>query len=115
MSDLNSQMEQLLKEMKELKENQRLMTEKVEKMQKVIEHIENDIYSNECFDFEIVCPYCENEFVIDACEDKKEIECPECKNLIELDWSGDIEDDDECLGHCHGCSGCGDSDEDDDM
>jgi len=65
--------------------------------------------------FEIVCPYCEYEFVIDANEDKKEVECPECKNIIELDWSGNLDEDDECSGHCHGCSGCGDSDEDDDM
>ena len=63
--------------------------------------------------FEIVCRYCENEFVIEADEDKKEIECPEYKNIIELDWSGDLCEDDECSGHCHGCSGCGDSDEDD--
>lgn len=114
MSDLNNQIEQLLKEMKEIKENQKIMTEKVEKMQQVIGRIESDIYSSECFDFEIVCPYCEKEFVIDANEDKKEIECPECKNIIELDWSGDLEDE-ECSGHCHGCFGCNDSDEDDDM
>ena len=48
-------------------------------------------------------------------EDKKEIECPECKNIIELDWSGDLGEDNECSGHCHGCSCCDESDEDDDM
>ena len=74
MNDLNKQLENLLKEMKEIKENQKIMTDKMEKMQQVIDHIENDIYSNEGFDFEIVCPYCENEFVIDADEDKKEID-----------------------------------------
>ena len=46
-------------------------------------------------------------------------ECPECKNIIELDWSGDLYDDenDGCSGHCCGCSGCGDieEDEEDDM
>ena len=115
MSDLNQQIENLLKEMKEIKENQKLMTEKISKMQQVIDHIENDIYSDEGFDFEIVCPYCEYEFVIDANEDKKEVECPECKNIIELDWSGDLEEDDGCSGHCCGCSGCESSDEDDDM
>ena len=114
MSDLNKQLENLLNEMKEIKENQKIMTEKMEKMQEVINHIESDIYLDQAFDFEIVCPYCENEFVIDADEDKKEIECPECKNIIELDWSGDLEDD-ECSGHCHGCAGCGETDEDDDM
>ena len=110
------QIENLLKEIKELKENQKVMNEKMTKMQQVIDNIESDIYSDEGFDFEIVCPYCEYEFVIDANEDKDEVECPECKNIIELDWTGDLEEEDEgCSGHCHGCSGCGDSDEDDDM
>lgn len=118
---LEQQIETLLGEVKELKENQLLMTNKIENMQKVIDHIESDIYSDEGFDFEIVCPYCEHEFVIDANEDKNEVECPECKNVIELDWTGDLydEEDDGCSGHCCGCSGCVDSsdeeNEDDDM
>lgn len=118
---LEQQIETLLGEVKELKENQKLMTNKLEKMQQVIDHIESDIYSDEGFDFEIVCPYCEHEFVIDANEDKNEVECPECKNVIELDWTGDLYDDEDdgCSGHCCGCSGCGDSsdeeNEDDDM
>ena len=122
MSDLlNQQLENLLKEMKEIKENQIIMNNKIEKMQQVIDHIESDIYSDEGFDFEIVCPYCEHEFVIDANEDKNEVECPECKNVIELDWTGDLYDDEDdgCSGHCCGCSGCADSsdeeNEDDDM
>lgn len=118
MSDLENKIENLLKEMKEIKENQKVMTEKMSKMQQVIDHIENDIYSDEGFDFEIVCPYCEYEFVIDTDENKTEIECPECKNIIELDWSGDLDEENHgCSGHCHGCSGCEDdsSDEDDDM
>lgn len=115
MADLNQQIEKLLKEMQELKENQKTMTEKMEKMQKVIDHIESDIYSDEGFDFEIVCPYCEHEFIIDANMDKTEIQCPECKNTIELDWSGDLYDEEDgCSGHCCGCSGCEDSDEEDD-
>lgn len=118
---LEQQIETLLGEVKELKENQKVMTNKIEKMQQVIDHIESDIYSDEGFDFEIVCPYCEHEFVIDANEDKNEVECPECKNVIELDWTGDLYDDEDdgCSGHCSGCSGCGDSsdeeNEDDDM
>lgn len=118
---LEQQIETLLGEVKELKENQKVMTNKLEKMQQVIDHIESDIYSDEGFDFEIVCPYCEHEFVIDANEDKNEVECPECKNVIELDWTGDLYDDEDdgCSGHCCGCSGCGDSSdeesEDDDM
>lgn len=118
---LEQQIETLLGEVKELKENQKIMTNKIEKMQQVIDHIESDIYSDEGFDFEIVCPYCEHEFVIDANEDKNEVECPECKNVIELDWTGDLYDDEDdgCSGHCCGCSECGDSsdeeNEDDDM
>lgn len=118
---LEQQIETLLGEVKELKENQKVMTNKIEKMQQIIDHIESDIYSDEGFDFEIVCPYCEHEFVIDANEDKNEVECPECKNVIELDWTGDLYDDEDdgCSGHCCGCSGCGDSsdeeNEDDDM
>lgn len=118
MSDLENKIEQLLKEVKELKENQKEMTEKMSKMQQVIDHIEDDIYEEEGFDFEIVCPYCEHEFVIDTSEDKTEIKCPECKNIIELDWSGNLDDEDDgCSENCCGCSGCGDdtSDEDDDM
>lgn len=116
-SNLNKQMESLLKELKEIKENQKEMNKRMEKMQHVIDNIENDIYAGEGFDFEIVCPYCEYEFVIDADENKTEVECPECKNIIELDWSGDLDelDDDCCSGHCHGCSSCDNSDEEDDM
>ena len=120
-SNLNEQIENLLKEIKELKENQKAMNEKMAKMQQVIDHIESDIYLDEFCDceddcdFEIVCPYCEYEFVIDTDEPKNIVECPECKNTIELNWSGDLCEDDECSGHCHGCSCCEDSDEDDDM
>lgn len=111
--NLNEQVENLLKEIKELKENQKIMNEKMDKMQQVVDHIKTDIYDDEGFDLEIVCPYCEHEFVIDSDEDQNAIECPECKNIIELDWSGDLydEEDDGCSGHCCGCSGCGDSDE----
>lgn len=111
--NLNEQIENLLKEIKELKENQKIMNEKMDKMQQVVDHIKTDIYDDEGFDLEIVCPYCEHEFVIDSDEDQNAIKCPECKNIIELDWSGDLydEEDDGCSGHCCGCSGCGDSDE----
>ena len=46
----------------------------------------------------------------------EEVECPECKNTIELDWSGNLEDD--CQGNCSHCAGCDEhdfDDEDDDM
>ncbi|MCI8411305.1 MAG: hypothetical protein HFJ40_02445 [Clostridia bacterium] len=100
-------------EIEQLEERQNEIEEKMSKMQGIIDNIEKDIYAEEGFDFEIVCPYCENEFIIDVDENKTEVECPECSNIIELDWSGDTENDDHsCSGHCGGCSGCGDEDDD---
>lgn len=105
-------------EIEQLEERQNEIEEKMSKMQGIIDNIEKDIYAEEGFDFEIVCPYCENEFIIDVDENKTEVECPECNNVIELDWTGNVDDEPEhdgCTGSCHGCHGCGDNDEDDDM
>lgn len=104
-------------EIEQLEQRQNEIEEKMSKMQGIIDNIEKDIYSEEGFDFEIVCPYCENEFIIDVDENKTEVECPECNNVIELDWTGNVDDEPEhdgCNGSCHGCHGCGE-DEDDDM
>ena len=103
-------------ELKRLEEQQEKIEEKMSKMQKVIDNIEKDIYTEDGYDFEIVCPYCNNEFIIDVDENRTEVECPDCKNIIELDWSGDVDDqpDNNCQGNCHGCHGC-ETDEDDDM
>jgi len=107
-------MEYKKEEIEKLEKTQQQIEEKMSKMQAVLDNIEKDIYSEEGFDFEIVCPYCNYEFIIDLDENKTEVECPECKNTIELDWTGDVEDQaDECSGNCHGCHGC--DDEDDDM
>lgn len=107
-------MEYKKEQVENLENKQKQIEEKMEKMQQIIDNIEKDIYLDDGFDFEIVCPYCDYEFIIDMDENKTEIECPECKNIIELDWSGDIDEESEygCLGNCHGCSGC---DEEDDM
>ncbi len=105
-------------EIEQLEERQNEIEEKMSKMQGIIDNIEKDIYAEEGFDFEIVCPYCENEFIIDVDENKTEVECPECNNVIELDWTGNVDDEPEhdgCNGSCHGCHGCEDNDEDDDM
>ncbi len=101
-------------EMKKLENTQNELGARIEQMQQIIDNIEKDIYTEDGFDFEIVCPYCNYEFIIDVDENKTEIQCPECQNIIELDWSGDIEEgnNNECLGNCQGCAGC---DEDDDM
>ena len=99
-----------------LEEMQKQIEAKVTKMQQIIDNIESDIYEDSGFDFEITCPYCNYDFIIDVDENKTEIECPECKNIIELDWSGDVDDkQDGCNnGNCGGCShNC--NPEDDDM
>ena len=92
----------------EMEEKQKRIEEKMEHMQKMMDEIENDIYlsEEEPFDFEIVCPYCNHEFVVEIPDNiehmKKEVECPECHNTIELDWN----EEEECTGDCHGCHGC---------
>ena len=103
-------------EIAKLENTQNQLTSKMNQMQQVIDNIEKDIYLDDGFDFEIICPYCNYEFIIDVDENKTEIECPECENIIELDWSGDIDEGEQqggCSGNCHGCHGC--SDEEDDM
>lgn len=51
------------------------------------------------YEFEIVCPYCGEEFIVDEeAQESDEIECPNCQNVIELDW-----DDSSCNGSCEGC------------
>ena len=104
--------------MKQIEDTQNKLNGKIEQMQQVIDNIEKDIYAEDGFDFEIVCPYCNYEFIIDVDENKTEIECPECQNVIELDWSGDVEGESGtqgCLGgNCHGCHGCDDENEEDD-
>jgi len=117
--------------LKEMEERENKINNAVSQLQKTVNEIEEDIYEGEepdgDFDFEIVCPYCNTEFVTDLSLmnlEKNEIKCPECDNIIELDWN---EQDDECEGHCGGCHGCGhdhfeeeyedvdQNDEDDDM
>ena len=92
--------------MNEIEQKQKEIDDKMNKMQQIIDNIEKDIYSDEGFDFEIICPYCDNQFVIDVDEDKTEVECPVCNNIIELDWSGEVEEDVGCNGSCSGCHGC---------
>ena len=75
---------------------------------------------DEDYDTEIVCPYCESEFYVDLSQEVNEVQCPECNNIIELDWTGNIEESESnkgCgAGHCSQCPGCANLDnEDDDM
>lgn len=102
--------------MNKIMQTQQQLETKVGKMEQIIDNIEKDIYSDEGFDFEIVCPYCDTEFVVDEDDEKTEVKCPNCNNIIELDWT---DEEDGCsaggCSHCHGCGSVIDEDEDDDM
>lgn len=88
---------------------------RLDKVKGTVDLIKKDIYEDEDYDFEIVCPYCNHEFVADVEDElKEEIECPECHNIIELDWDGD---DEGCSGSCSSCGHhdeCSQKDEDED-
>ncbi|MBR2241457.1 MAG: hypothetical protein IJ890_08840 [Clostridia bacterium] len=89
-----------------IEKKQNLIEAKVSKIESSVSGIENDMY-DDGFEFEIICPYCNTEFVADV-ESKNEIKCPECQNTIELDWNGG-EEVNPCSGHCSSCrSRCGD-------
>ena len=90
-----------------IEKSQKSIEAKINNMQSSITGIENDMY-DEGFEFEIICPYCNTEFVADV-ESKTEIKCPECQNVIELDWNGG-EEQSPGSGHCSSCgSRCGES------
>ena len=114
-------------EIQEILDTQKTMEKRFQRMERIVDNLEKDIYAEDGFDFEIVCPYCNSSVIIDVDENKTEVKCPECDNLIELDWSGDPEADwmyEEdwklenpgagCNGSCSQCPGC-DIDIDDDM
>lgn len=62
-----------------------------EKISKVKEETKND----EEIDVEpIKCPYCNMNFLIEYDSNNTEVRCPECKNIIELNWDTDAEEDD---------------------
>ena len=95
MEEIGEFQEKETKIIKKLELKQKSVETKMEKMQQIIDKIEKDIYSDEGFDFEIVCPYCDYVFVVDLDDNKREIQCPECENIIELDWTGDLEEKDD--------------------
>ena len=111
LDEINSIIEYKKEEVEELEKRQQEIERKMSKMQSVIDNIEKDIYAEDGFDFEIVCPYCNHEFVADInSEENAEVECPECHNIIELDWN----EEEGCGGCCSHCDGCGDEEDDDD-
>ena len=83
-----------------LEESQDKVLKILLRLSDTIDLIKSDIYEEEGYDFEVVCPYCNHEFVADIEDElREEIECPECHNKIELDW-----DDEEEEGGCGGCA-----------
>lgn len=107
------------KKMEALAEKYREINDKVEHIEDSVKNIESDIYMHgdeEEYGLEIICPYCNNEFMADFSEElKEEIICPECNNVIELDWNKDEENDNNngCTncGGSSGCPGCGNNKE----
>lgn len=100
------------KKIEEVVAIQKMISTKTEILEKNVKEMQKDFYEEDDYDFEIICPYCNNNFVIDLNEEtKNEIECPECNNIIELDWN---EEDCDC-GECHNCSCEEDCDYEDDM
>jgi len=108
-------MTDLEKEIQKLQERIVELESRLEKVETIVENIERDIYLDEEIEGQedtISCPYCDNEVQIYYDEDVTEIECPECHNVIELDWNGNLEDEDHgCGGHCSSCGGCGNDEE----
>ena len=96
-------------QIQKLEKRQDESNDRLDEMEEVLRNITRDIYEDD-EDFEIICPYCNNEFDADIDETKNEIICPECQNVIELDWGLD-QNDSTCKGNCSGCGGCNDDNE----
>lgn len=90
--------------LQQMEENQKQLEIKTSKLESSVQKIEKDIYVNDNYDFEIVCPYCNYEFETELDDLKDQIKCPECNNVIELDWN---QEESSCSGNCSaGCTGC---------
>ncbi|MCR5145770.1 MAG: hypothetical protein K6B70_00245 [Clostridia bacterium] len=107
LKEILEKIEILTNKVEEIEKKQKIIEDKINQVYNSVSGIEKDIYEDD-FEVEIICPYCNTEFVADV-EAKSEIKCPECQNVIELDWnSGDEQQ--CCSGHCSGCgSKCGGS------
>ena len=97
-NELNKYADEEEKKLKELKTKQKRQEKRMDeietKMEYLDENIDNiykDIYEEDEGEFKINCPSCNYEFSADIDIHQKEIYCPECNNIIELDWSDDIE------------------------
>ena len=60
---------------------------KLAQMESALEHIQKEIYEEDEYDADIICPYCGVEFTIEASgEEQESIVCPACNNEIDLEW-----------------------------
>ncbi|MBO5478681.1 MAG: hypothetical protein J6A04_03075 [Clostridia bacterium] len=113
MNELDKVMDISERRVNQVVENQRILEKKQLEIETALNNMEKELFvGEEDYDFEIVCPYCNYEFVSDIGSDIKEVECPECHNIIELDWNA--EEEKGCAGHCGSCGGCGHEEELDD-
>ena len=109
-TELNKVMDLSERRVNQVVENQRVLEKKQQELEAAMNNMEKELYvSEDEYDFEIICPYCNHEFVSDIGSEVKEVECPECHNTIELDWNQEGEN--ECGGHCRSCGGCGHEEE----
>lgn len=96
-------------------DRERELSKRIANMEKVINNLEREIFIPQECDFEIVCPYCNAEFVEDLARGiENEVRCPECGNMIEIDWhetEGCCEH--ECSGECN-CEECDECNEEND-
>ena len=99
-------MEYSEEKLRNMEEKHKDLEERLNILQNKMSKIEKDIYEGEDdSEFEVVCPYCNYQFVTDIdLELNSEIKCPECKNIIELDWNEDEEE--SCKGNCKKCEEC---------
>ena len=99
------------KELSSIINIQEIQNFKLQELQNRVDSICEDIYEDDVEDeFQISCPYCGSEFNAYIDNEISEIRCPECSNCIELDWSGNLEDEQSnnygCSGSCSQCGGC---------
>lgn len=106
--ELNKIMDLSERRVNKVFENQKILEKKLEDIEKNMSNIKEELFVEDEYDFEIICPYCNHEFVSDIDSKNKEVKCPECGNVIELDWN---EEEHDCGGHCGSCGGCGHDEE----
>lgn len=95
-----------------LEEKHQDLEERLNMLQNKMSKIEKDIYEEDEFEFDVICPYCNHQFVTNIdLEVNSEIKCPECKNIIELDWNEDEEESGK--ENCKGCEECNKNEKDD--